>query len=85
MYHTLAAAKEACSKEIRCIGVENPTCDNFSSRSCSAMYYQSTAASKPYESKAILSNYGSCIYIKAERYGKRMFKNIIRLINTQII
>ena len=81
MYPTLAHAKEACSKDTRCVGLENPTCDNFSSRSCSAIYYRTTVVPDPYEGKAVLSNYGNCIYLKAERHGKWILQNIMKLIN----
>ena len=47
MYRTLADAKEACSNQTRCFGVENPTCDNFSSRLCLAAFYHIDTKSYP--------------------------------------
>ena len=73
MYRTLAHAKAACSKDIRCMGVENPTCDDFSSRLCLATSYQTTVPSYQYESNMITNDYVDCIYVKSERHGKKTF------------
>ena len=73
IYRTLAHAKSACSKDTRCMGIENPTCDNFSSRLCLATFDQTILPSYQYQSNMITNDYVDGIYVKAERHGRSVF------------
>ena len=81
IYGTVGHAKSACSKNKRCVGIQNPNCDSLSSHLCLNAVYQNT---KLYETRSYeLYNYYRdvisnkqvhCTYIKDERYGKTTFK-----------